>query len=221
MLEHGAVCRAYDSWAEVVGLREGDRYLIINPFFHSFGLQGRLARLPARGAPRTPRMPVFDVPQRAGPHRSRAHQRASRAADDLPEHPRPSRASTRSTCRSLRLAVTGAAAMPVGADPRMRDGARLRDDRDRLRPHRVDRHRHRCAAHDDDPETDRQHLRAARSPTSRCAVVDDDGDEVPAGRAGRDRGARLQRDARLLRATRRRPRRRSTPTAGCTPATSA
>ena len=36
---HGAIVRAYDAWADVVGLREGDRYLIVNPFFHTFGLK--------------------------------------------------------------------------------------------------------------------------------------------------------------------------------------
>ena len=52
--------RAYTAWSDVVGLREGDRYLIVNPFFHSFGLNaGILASLlqgrddhPARGVRR-------------------------------------------------------------------------------------------------------------------------------------------------------------------------
>jgi len=37
MLEHGASIRGYDEWARRFGLREGDRYLIVNPFFHCFG----------------------------------------------------------------------------------------------------------------------------------------------------------------------------------------
>ena len=37
MLEHGASLRAFDAWARCFGLREGDRYLIVNPFFHCFG----------------------------------------------------------------------------------------------------------------------------------------------------------------------------------------
>jgi HIP---CoA ligase len=37
MLEHGASLRAFDVWARCFGLREGDRYLIVNPFFHCFG----------------------------------------------------------------------------------------------------------------------------------------------------------------------------------------
>jgi acyl-CoA synthetase (AMP-forming)/AMP-acid ligase II len=37
MCTHGQVLRAYAVWSKVVGLREGDRYLIVNPFFHGFG----------------------------------------------------------------------------------------------------------------------------------------------------------------------------------------
>ena len=37
MLRHGAGVRAYRAWSDVVGLTEGDRYLIVNPFFHGFG----------------------------------------------------------------------------------------------------------------------------------------------------------------------------------------
>jgi acyl-CoA synthetase (AMP-forming)/AMP-acid ligase II len=37
MLEHGASLRAFDLWARRFGLREGDRYLVVNPFFHCFG----------------------------------------------------------------------------------------------------------------------------------------------------------------------------------------
>ena len=37
------------SWADVVGLREGDRYLVVNPFFHAFGYKAGHPRLaPAR-----------------------------------------------------------------------------------------------------------------------------------------------------------------------------
>jgi HIP---CoA ligase len=34
---HGTVIRAYCKFCEVVGYRDDDRYLILNPFFHSFG----------------------------------------------------------------------------------------------------------------------------------------------------------------------------------------
>lgn len=34
---HGQTCRTFQSWVAKVGLRQGDRYLVVNPFFHSFG----------------------------------------------------------------------------------------------------------------------------------------------------------------------------------------
>ena len=46
MCTHSQTLRAYAVWAAVVGLREGDRYLIVNPFFHGFGYKaGWLASL--------------------------------------------------------------------------------------------------------------------------------------------------------------------------------
>ena len=46
MCTHAQTLRAYAVWAAVVGLREGDRYLIVNPFFHGFGYKaGWLASL--------------------------------------------------------------------------------------------------------------------------------------------------------------------------------
>ena len=37
MTTHGQSVRVYEAWTDVVGLRAGDRYLIVNPFFHTFG----------------------------------------------------------------------------------------------------------------------------------------------------------------------------------------
>ncbi len=39
MLQHGASVRASETWIRVVGLEPTDRYLIVNPFFHTFGLK--------------------------------------------------------------------------------------------------------------------------------------------------------------------------------------
>jgi len=46
MTPHGQNLRIVRDWSAVVGLRERDRYLIVNPFFHSFGYKaGWLAAL--------------------------------------------------------------------------------------------------------------------------------------------------------------------------------
>ena len=37
MTTHGQTLRTFATWASGVGLAEGDRYLIVNPFFHTFG----------------------------------------------------------------------------------------------------------------------------------------------------------------------------------------
>jgi acyl-CoA synthetase (AMP-forming)/AMP-acid ligase II len=37
MATHGQILRLYEAWIEIVGLRERDRYLIVTPFFHTFG----------------------------------------------------------------------------------------------------------------------------------------------------------------------------------------
>lgn len=43
---HGASVRSFRTWGETVGVGAGDRYLIVNPFFHTFGYKaGWLASL--------------------------------------------------------------------------------------------------------------------------------------------------------------------------------
>src|SRR5438105_4025954 len=36
-ITHGQSLHFYDAWGDGFGLRPGDRYLIVNPFFHCFG----------------------------------------------------------------------------------------------------------------------------------------------------------------------------------------
>ena len=60
MAAHGPTIRAFDAWARVVGLVEGDRYLIINPFFHTFGYKAGWVAALLRGATIYPH-PVFDA----------------------------------------------------------------------------------------------------------------------------------------------------------------
>ncbi|HEU0196010.1 MAG TPA: AMP-binding protein, partial [Nevskiaceae bacterium] len=54
--------RAFSVWSEVVGLAEGDRYLIVNPFFHSFGYKAGWVAAFLRGATVYPHA-VFDAEQ--------------------------------------------------------------------------------------------------------------------------------------------------------------
>ena len=51
---HAQSLRTFGTWSSIVGLTAGDRYLVVNPFFHTFGYKaGILACLMAgrhRGA---------------------------------------------------------------------------------------------------------------------------------------------------------------------------
>lgn len=57
---HGPTIRAFSAWSAVTGLEEGDRYLIINPFFHSFGYKAGWVAAFLRGATVYPCL-VFDA----------------------------------------------------------------------------------------------------------------------------------------------------------------
>jgi HIP---CoA ligase len=60
MMNHRQTLRMYDEWATLADLREGDRYLQINPYFHTFGLKAGLIASCLRGATMLP-VGVFDV----------------------------------------------------------------------------------------------------------------------------------------------------------------
>ena len=60
MMHHSQTLRMYEEWATLADLREGDRYLQINPYFHTFGLKAGLIASFLRGATMLP-VPVFDV----------------------------------------------------------------------------------------------------------------------------------------------------------------
>jgi acyl-CoA synthetase (AMP-forming)/AMP-acid ligase II len=60
MLEHGASLLAFDRWARHFGLRQGDRYLIVNPFFHCFGYKAGWMACLQQGATALP-MAALDV----------------------------------------------------------------------------------------------------------------------------------------------------------------
>ncbi len=60
MTTHGQTLRTFATWSEVVGLRQGDRYLIVNPFFHTFGYKAGILACLMTGATMVPE-PVFDV----------------------------------------------------------------------------------------------------------------------------------------------------------------
>jgi acyl-CoA synthetase (AMP-forming)/AMP-acid ligase II len=59
VMAHGRTIRAWVEWCELVGLKRGDRYLIVNPFFHVFGYKAGLIASLIAGAAVLP-VPVYD-----------------------------------------------------------------------------------------------------------------------------------------------------------------
>ena len=119
MLTHAATVRAYDAWSTVVGLREGDRYLIVNPFFHSFGLNAGVIACLIKGATIVPHA-VFDVEQvmtRAAAEHISVLPGPPTIYQSILDHPRVGEFDM----SGLRLAVTGAAPVPVELIRRMRN----------------------------------------------------------------------------------------------------
>jgi acyl-CoA synthetase (AMP-forming)/AMP-acid ligase II len=118
MLTHSAGIRAYSAWSNVVGLREGDRYLIVNPFFHAFGLKAGILASIITGATIVPHA-VFDVDtvmQRVAEESISMLPGPPTVYQSILDHPRVGEFDM----TSLRLAVTGAAAVPVEMINRMR-----------------------------------------------------------------------------------------------------
>jgi HIP---CoA ligase len=117
MLRHGASVRAFTAWSDVVGLQEGDRYLVINPFFHTFGLKAGILACLVKGATIVPH-PNFDVPsvmRRVDEERITMLPGAPAIYQTILDHPDLGRFDL----SSLRLAVTGAATVPVEMIRRM------------------------------------------------------------------------------------------------------
>jgi len=118
MTTHAQNLRAFAAWSEVVGLREGDRYLVVNPFFHAFGYKAGWLSSLLRGATVLPQL-VFDVPavlERVGRERVSVLPGPPTLYQSILAHPDRAKYDL----SALRLAVTGAAAIPVELIHRMR-----------------------------------------------------------------------------------------------------
>ncbi len=114
---HGQTLRGFADWAAIVGLRADDRYLVINPFFHSFGYKAGIVAALTVGATLVPQS-VFDIPQamaNVAEHRITALPGPPAIYQTFLNHPE----LDREQMASLRLAVTGAAPVPVELIERM------------------------------------------------------------------------------------------------------
>jgi len=180
MLGHGATVRAFTAWTDVVGLQEGDRYLIVNPFFHAFGLKAGILACLVTGATIVPH-PVFDVPsvmRRVEEERITMLPGPPAIYQTILDH--PDLASF--DLSTLRLAVTGAATVPVEMIRRMRSELTFRTIVTGYGLTESTGIATMCR-HDDEPETIAN--TAGRAiPDVEVLVVDDKGAEVPRGEPG-------------------------------------
>jgi acyl-CoA synthetase (AMP-forming)/AMP-acid ligase II len=123
MLSHGPSVRTYEAWSDAVGLRRGDRYLCVYPFFHTAGLKSAVLACVLRGATVLPHA-VFDagvVMQRVEEERISVLPGPPTVFQSMLEHPERERFDL----SSLRLSVTGAATVPVEVVRRMREDLRI------------------------------------------------------------------------------------------------
>ncbi|MBD0709376.1 MULTISPECIES: FadD3 family acyl-CoA ligase [unclassified Streptomyces] len=118
VISHAQSLRCYAIWSALAGLREGDRYLVVNPFFHTFGYKAGVLACLMRGAVIVPQS-VFTA------EAALAHISAERITvlpgpptlhQSLLDHP----ARAVHDLSSLRLVVTGAAVVPLRLVERLR-----------------------------------------------------------------------------------------------------
>ncbi|MFJ9812680.1 FadD3 family acyl-CoA ligase [Streptomyces sp. NPDC101158] len=118
VITHEQTLRCYEVWSDLAGLREGDRYLIVNPFFHTFGYKAGIIACLLRGAVMVPQ-PVFNVDTvlaNIAAERISVLPGPPTLHQSLLDHP----ARSGYDLSTLRLVVTGAAVVPLRLVERLR-----------------------------------------------------------------------------------------------------
>ena len=178
MTTHAQTLRVFEVWSRLVGLREGDRYLIVNPFFHTFGYKAGFIACLMRGATIVPHA-VFDVPQVLA-------RIAEERITVLPGPPTLYQSilqqQDRGDLSSLRLAVTGAAVVPVELIKRMRSELEFETI---LTAYGLTESTGTVSmCRDGDDAETIANTSGCAIPDTEVRVVDDDNDELPRGEPG-------------------------------------
>ncbi len=111
VMTHGRTLTVATDWVAMTGLRAGDVYLQVNPYFHMFGLKAGILASVAAGATMLPE-PVFDagrVLARVAAEHVTVLPGPPTLYQSLLDHPQ----RAQHDLSSLRVAVTGAADIPV------------------------------------------------------------------------------------------------------------
>jgi acyl-CoA synthetase (AMP-forming)/AMP-acid ligase II len=119
VMTHGRTLSVATDWVAMTSLAAGDVYLMVNPYFHMFGLKAGILASVAAGATMLPE-PVFDADRvlaRVAEERVTVLPGPPTLYQSILDH--PSRAEH--DLSSLRVAVTGAADIPVALIRRVFD----------------------------------------------------------------------------------------------------
>ena len=111
VMTHGRTLCVATDWVVMTGLSAEDRYLMVNPYFHMFGLKAGILACVASGATMLPE-PVFDVDRiltRVDQDRVTVLPGPPTLYQSILDHPDRDRYQL----STLRVAVTGAADIPV------------------------------------------------------------------------------------------------------------
>src|SRR5437879_4855274 len=106
VMPHERTLGVATDWVRMTGLDCGDRYLMVNPYFHQFGLKAGILACLASGATMLPES-VFDVDRalaRVAEERVTVFPGAPTLYHSILDHPE----RTKYDLSSLRVAVTGA-----------------------------------------------------------------------------------------------------------------
>jgi acyl-CoA synthetase (AMP-forming)/AMP-acid ligase II len=117
MMNHRQTLRMYEEWATLADLRQGDRYLMINPYFHTFGLKAGLVASFLRGATMLP-IAAFDIGEVV---EVIARERITMLPGPPTVYHSLLAVEDKSKLATLRAGVTGAADIPVELVRRIHD----------------------------------------------------------------------------------------------------
>ena len=179
VMTHARTLRVATDWVEMTGLGADDRYLMVNPYFHMFGLKAGILACLVSGATMFPE-PVFDVDRalaRVADERITVLPGAPTLYRSILDHPDRGRFDL----SSLRVAVTGAADIPVELIRRI--DAELPFSTIITGYGLTEAGTVSATSPDDDPETIATTVGRAR-PGYEVRVVDGDLQDVPTGEAG-------------------------------------
>src|SRR5204863_2172229 len=119
VMPHQRTLGVATDWVRMTGLNADDRYLMVNPYFHQFGLKAGILACLASGAAMLPEA-AFDVDRalaRVATERVTVFPGAPTLYHSILDHPDRDRYDL----SSLRVAVTGAADIPVELIRRIND----------------------------------------------------------------------------------------------------